>query len=134
MRSPAFHTRMGLLALAAMLLLALVPTMGRLAASERDSGEGLWVQMCTMAGLELVNLAPPGAATPTPEPGGDGGHPSQGECPYCPLLGTLAALLLSLALVFPPLANERRPFANFLLPRPRRHPCGLGSRGPPIVL
>ncbi|HEY5850919.1 MAG TPA: DUF2946 family protein [Lysobacter sp.] len=136
MRAPAFHRRMSLLALAAMLLLLLVPTVGRLLAgtsSARDGG--VWTQMCTMAGLKLVKV-PAADANPLdpikPAPGGE--LPMQ-DCAYCPVLNSLVALVL--CVVFAVAATSRQPQAPSRrppLPRTRWHPCGLGSRGPPLAL
>ncbi|MBF6023530.1 DUF2946 family protein [Lysobacter niastensis] len=131
MRSPAFHLRMSLLALAAMLLLLAVPTAGRVLASSSDDG-GTWAQICTMAGLKLVKIAPGDSNPLQPEQPGNG--MPDGDCAYCPILGAMAALLVWVAFVLlpstgSPLRPRREP-----LPRTTRHPCGLGSRGPPIAL
>ena len=127
---------MSLLALAAMLMLLLVPTVGRLLAGASGGRDGgVWTQMCTMAGLKLVKVSA-GDANPldpiTPKPGGD--LPMQ-DCAYCPVLNTLAALVLCVVFAFA--ATTRQPQASSRrtpLPWTRWHPCGLGSRGPPLAL
>ena len=129
MRNPAFQRRMTLLAIAAMLLLALLPTAGRLLAARSHAFDGAWAQMCTMSGLKLVKIAPDGPSNPAvPRHDGDAG---MADCPYCPLANAIVALVLWVVLVLPlpALRSWSRPWA---LPSiARRHPCGLGSRGPP---
>jgi len=129
---------MTLLALAAMLLLLSLPTVGRVMAAASPDSQGAWAQMCTMAGLKLVKIAPGGVSTslapgsldaPAPK------HVVPGEdCAYCPVLASLAMLLVwtLLAPLHSPQralpASRRTPLRDFL------HPSGLGSRGPPIAL
>lgn len=128
MRDPAFQRRMSLLAIGAMLLLALLPTAGRLASARGDASGG-WAQMCTLSGLQLVKILrdrPSDHAVPKP-----GGHAGTSDCPYCPLANAIVALVLCAFLVLPlPVlrAAPRRGLVRWTL---RRHPCGLGSRGPP---
>jgi len=124
---------MTLLALFAMLLLLSLPTVGRVLSGSSGDAQGAWAQMCTMAGLKLVKLAPGGDTNPldTPVPK----HAAPGEdCAYCPVLAGLAMLLVWTLLA--PLHSPSRalhvprkaPLLEFL------HPSGLGSRGPPIAL
>jgi hypothetical protein len=137
MLAPAFHRRMTLLALVAMLLLLALPTAGRVLAASTGDQEGVWAQMCTMAGLKLVKIAP-GELTqldPQPVPKGPPGSDMPGEdCAYCPVLGGMAFLLLWTMVVA--LHAPRRPAAPWRLLAPRLflHPNGLGSRGPPVAL
>ncbi|RDZ28929.1 DUF2946 family protein [Lysobacter silvisoli] len=136
MRSPTFQRRMALLALVAMLLLFAVPTAGRMLAGSANA-DGVWAQMCTMAGLKWVKLAPDGAdpMNPDPTPTSPAGSAMAGEdCAYCPVLGGLAILLLCLVFALP--APSRRPPIPWRLSAPRSllYPCGLGSRGPPLAL
>jgi len=130
MRNAAFQHRMTLLALAAMLLLALLPTAGRLlSAGGNASLGGAWTQMCTMSGLKLVKIAPDAASNPAIAEHGGGAGAS--DCPYCPLANAIVALVLCVALALPmPVLRSwpRRRIARWTV---RRHPCGLGSRGPP---
>jgi hypothetical protein len=121
---------MTLLALVAMLLLASLPTLGRLLPARGDSSPGgAWAQMCTMAGLKLVKIAPAGSSSPA-IPGHDG-HAGGSDCPYCPLANAIAALVVLVALV--PLLPVLRSWPRHRTsPQAiRRYPCGLGSRGPP---
>lgn len=120
------------MALVAMLLLLAVPTAGR-ALAGASSSDGVWTQMCTMAGLTLVKV--PGGdidpLAPKPAPPGTG---MPDDCAYCPVLGAMLVLLAWVALAFANVAATPRPTAHPRLPRARRHPSGLGSRGPPIAL
>lgn len=138
MRHSPFHRRMSLLALAAMLLLLLMPTVGRLLAGASGARDGgVWTQMCTMAGLKLVKVSagdanPLDPVLPKPQPGGD--LPMQ-DCAYCPLLNSLVALVLCVVFAFAPSARPRQvPTRRTPPPWARWHPCGLGSRGPPLAL
>lgn len=129
MRSRSFHRLMGRLALVAVLMLVLLPAIGRVlgAASQSD---GVWAQMCTMAGLQLVKI-PLGNADPgAPRPSGD----MPMDCAYCPLLAALTMLVLWLVLAFPQLAGQRLAAFPSVPRRGHGHPTGLGSRGPPVAL
>lgn len=124
---------MARLALAAMLLLAVLPTAGRLAQPAAQGMRAGLEAMCTSAGLRLADPA----ALLHAAHRGDGApdapvHPHQdADCAYCPLLASLAvALFLAIALRDAPArAAPAAPRAS--PPRSRSHPCGLGSRGPP---
>jgi len=129
---------MTLLALAAMLLLLSLPTLGRVMAASSPDSQGTWAQMCTMAGLKLVKIAPGGewgspASSPPDAPAPKHVVPGE-DCAYCPVLAGLAMLLVW-ALLAPPHSPQR---ALHLLRRTALreflHPSGLGSRGPPIAL
>ncbi|MBU8976018.1 DUF2946 family protein [Lysobacter sp. MMG2] len=133
MRTPAFHRRMTLLALFAMLLLFALPTVGRVLSGSSADSRGVWAQMCTMAGLKLVKIAPGDAHPldpPTPKPSGMSGE----DCAYCPVLAGLVLLLVWTLFVAPQATHRalppwrRSPLRAFL------HPSGLGSRGPPLAL
>jgi hypothetical protein len=130
MRNRRFHSRMTLLALAAILLLALLPTFGRLAQAGQGIAGAAWTQMCTVAGMKLVKL--PFAAdtpdTPAPMPAGDD---MGADCAYCPLLGTLTAVVVALVLALLAFAPVALPVRRGAPARARLHPSGLGSRGPP---
>lgn len=120
---------MARLALAAMLLLALLPTFGRLAAGASSSPESGWAALCTMTGLKIVALDTAGTPAQPKPAGGIDEH-----CAYCPLLTAMAVFALWLALAWP---QRRRDPRSRSLPAPwgdRFHPCGLGSRGPPLAL
>jgi hypothetical protein len=128
------HRILAHLALVAMLLLAAVPTIGRLAESNPRL-QGAITAICTMQGLKLIDLgARPDLASPAKPIPDPTRYPGM-DCAYCPILAsTLAAV--AIALLLPPLIRRADP------PTARRslrdlgflHPCGLGSRGPPAPL
>jgi hypothetical protein len=128
------HRFLAHLALVAMLLLAALPTVGRLAESSHSVRAAL-TAICTVQGMKFVDLgarsdlASPAKPAPDPAP-----HPGM-DCDYCPILAaTLAAVAIVLLLpppirrAVPPTLRRSLPGLGFL------HPCGLGSRGPPLAL
>jgi DUF2946 family protein len=129
-----FQRRMGLLALTAMLLLVLVPTLGRLMSSLGTSTDGADTRSCAMADMaDMASMkhAPAGIdPAPTTPPGGN--HPMH-ECAYCPILNVMIAWVLCIVLVVPRVAAYLFPLRRPSGPRTRFRPCGLGSRGPPIA-
>ncbi len=141
-RARPFQSCMIRLALMATLLLVLVPTLGRLAESrvQADGWEGAgahWTAICTVAGIQYIPLPEgmqlPGSRTGDASPGKGTSHPGA-DCDYCPLLASLLVVALCWALLGP---QVQRIVAVALAPslRPwQRHPCGLGSRGPPLAL
>jgi hypothetical protein len=91
--------------------------------------------LCTGTGLKLVKLgggaADPAAAATHAEQG-LAGDPSAGDCAWCPLLHAVLAVTLALLLVD---RLRHRDAAVTLRSAARTralHPCGLGSRGPPL--
>jgi hypothetical protein len=129
MRSLTFHRLMARLALAAVLLLALAPTVNRLLDSGFPGAGGLWEQMCTAHGLKLVQLPLDRADAGQSQSQGDTG----GDCAYCPLLNALTALALCVLLFFPQTIGRflNSPIRAQL--RSRICPGGLGARGPPLM-
>jgi hypothetical protein len=126
-RSAAFQRPMRALALAAVMLLALMPSAARLLASRAGAGTHAgWVELCTIAGLKLVKLDAAVPAAP-----GTGQH--GGDCDYCPLLHSLStpATPPALALASPPLLAA--PGLRVSQQRPAAPAIGLGSRGPPAL-
>ena len=123
-RSPAFQRPMRALALAAVLLLALMPSVARLLSQRVDTGAHAgWVELCTMTGLKLVKLDP---ATP------DSGKAEHGgDCDYCPLLHSLAAPGALPKLMLAAQKPQRSPELRTPQQRPDMPAIGLGSRGPP---
>jgi len=120
---------MARLALFAMLLLACLPTLGRLAGTSGEGSAGsVWAALCTMTGLKYVEV-PAGDLAPQPH------KPIHGEdCAYCPLLTAMAVFALWLALAWPQRRNAPHSATRSAPSRSRFHPCGLGSRGPPLAL
>ncbi|HEY0503715.1 MAG TPA: DUF2946 family protein [Lysobacter sp.] len=136
MLAPAFQRKMNLLALVAMLLLLALPTAGRVLAGSSADSDGAWAQICTMAGLKLVKIAP-GGANPLdsgPQPKAPGGAMADGDCAYCPVLGGMALALLVVLFAVPSSPRGAPPPWRLFAPRAFLHPSGLGSRGPPIAL
>ena len=143
MRRAVFHFVMHRLALVAMLLLMAMPVVSRMTSTAQ--ADGAWAQMCTLAGLKWVKLAPFAATVtsaaialePVPDltpdlPHRDGDPLS--HCPYCPLLTAFAALLLCAVLLWPRRDAHWRPWWRPSPARWQSHPTGLGSRGPPLTL
>lgn len=120
---------MARLALVAMLLLACLPTLGRLASPSADGdGSSVWAALCTMTGLKYVEVP---NADPAPQPH----KPLHGEdCAYCPLLTAVAVFALCLALAWRTPVVATRGWRAEGPHRKNLHPCGLGSRGPPLAL
>jgi hypothetical protein len=136
-RHPTFQRRMAQLALLAMLLLALMPTVHRLLAERATpAGAGMgWVELCTATGLKLVKLGIPETAAADMDlapAGNHAGDASLGDCAYCPLLQATLAVALALLLVarlrHRDAAVPWRSAWHAIAP----YPCGLGSRGPPL--
>lgn len=119
------------LALLASLLLACVPTLGRLHQSSNATAPHE-VALCTVEGLKTVAAPLLAAFASQGEQGAPAPHQKKHDCDYCPLL---ASLLVFAAIVLLWLGIT----SHAALPRfasrdiPHCHPCGLGSRGPPLT-
>jgi hypothetical protein len=130
---------MARLALVAMLLLATLPTFGRLLATRADTATSAWAALCTASGLQLVELTgiDPSALGASHDAGtgvlAPGGH-SNPDCAYCPLLASLVLAVACLALALAHGPAPRLCTWCHVLARKPLHPCGLGSRGPPFAL
>lgn len=140
-RTRILHSPLAHLALIAMLLMALLPTIGRLvqaqAQPQPDGIGAYWTAMCTSTGMAMSNPVAVSSAhalsshdMPAPTP--SRGHFGM-DCDYCPLLAGLVVLAVCMLLALVQLALAPRPpraaTAVFATP----HPCGLGSRGPPLA-
>jgi len=160
-RAPV-HAAMARLALVAALLLAAVPTLGRLAPQAAQLAHATHAQLvalCTADGLRYVDPATQHAAgrhaggqhavdqhavnqqaiagQQDGHPGAPPGEPHDHgapDCAYCPLLLSLLAAAAWLLWLRAAAACAFLPH----WPAPRRpaflHPCGLGSRGPPLAV
>ena len=134
MRSVRFQHWWLSLALAAGLLLTLLPTLGRLQrALNPDPLASGWTALCTMGGLATL----PSDLIAAAANGGDRGNRGQAgdDCPYCPLLASvslLGGLLLAWLLPRLPITPAHPPRVATRIVA--WHPCGLGSRGPPRAL
>lgn len=127
------------LALLAALLLAGMPTLGRLQQALHAAVDAPMVALCTLRGLEHVPLdaltAHSGKPSTVDHGSPEGGHPqhAQDDCTYCPLLaGLLVPSLATTGLPWAPVPSDgtRRPATT--LPSAPSIP-GLGSRGPPAL-
>ena len=122
-RAPAFQHWMARLALAAVLLLALAPTLSRAAAATAVP-QALGA-MCTADGLAPATV--PAAAWPADPAGASSGA----ACDYCPLLAQVTPFS-PVSLPMPSL-HAATPRLHDAVARPLapRAQVGLGARGPP---
>lgn len=133
LRSRRFQHRMASLALAAILLLALLPTLGRWVETSGQRLPPALVAMCTSAGLSLFapDRLPPGETSPAQ--GIPAGSMAADDCPYCPLLAKIAPLVLAI-LALLALPAPWRPNVREARGRRLAHVHGmLGARGPPLL-
>lgn len=151
-----FHRWMSHLALAAIVALGLVPSVGRLAGQPAMSMHAMPAE-ATMRGhsaeaghnanpahsgkaaaaTSAIAIAHGPASTVDTADGqpaaGNGHHGSDDDCAYCPLLaGTTALPVPGLPAALPVQGTAVRVPAT-RTPALDRHPTGLGSRGPPIT-
>lgn len=132
-RGSSGFRRMAWLALVAVLLGAVVPTVSRAVASAAPGALPLLLEMCTPAGRKMVDMSLLAAewgesAPPVPLAAMDE------ACSYCvlvPPLPLVLALLLAL-LLYPVLAPAI--WLSSLVPQAPRNLRGLGARAPPIFL
>ncbi|KAF1687233.1 hypothetical protein B1992_04415 [Pseudoxanthomonas broegbernensis] len=118
------------LALLAVLLLALAPSVSRALSAGSTQVLAGWSELCTTMGLQLLP-SPARSLSGEPAPA-----PVNGDyCDYCPLAASLPLVLLALALLLLAWPQGGR---LSLPPAPRLRMAanlrGLGSRGPPILL
>jgi len=131
-----FQRTMQRLAMFAALLLAVMPTVGRLWSSTQAGQGAAGALIHAMAGHAVAG-APMHRMAMVPQAGDAAAkhpasfHHDHDDCAYCGLLNTMAGPVLLLALLLP----QDTPVHH---PQPWReprivalHPCGLGSRGPP---
>ena len=133
LRSRRFQHRMARLALAAILLLALLPSLGRWVEAHGQRLPPALVAMCTSDGLGLFapDRLPSGETSPAA--GMPGGAMAADDCPYCPLLAKIAPLVLAILALFA-LPTPWRPTMREARGRRRVHVHGmLGARGPPLL-
>ena len=131
-RSHRFQHWMARLALAAILLVSVMPTLSRWLESRAPDLQATALAMCTLDGLAMKPASLLDNAGKAPAP--SGARPDE-HCAYCPLLASLAPLLLAaLALLLPVLPRALLP--AWVLPASPVPPLlrGLGARGPPILL
>lgn len=124
---------MAWLALVAVLLGALVPTISRAVASGTSGAAAVLMEMCTPAGRQMVDVSALlwGQDEPAPPPPAAAMDEACAYCVLAPPLPLVLALLLALVL-YPALVPASR--FCFLLPPSPRNLRGLGSRAPPLAL
>lgn len=131
LRSRRFQHWMARLALAAVLLVSVMPTVSRWLESRAPELQATVLAMCTMDGLAMkpASLLDDAGKAPAPS-----GGMSDEYCAYCPLLASLAPVLLALAILLPPVRRALLP--AWTLPAVPAPPLlrGLGARGPPLPL
>ena len=131
-RSRHFRFWIARLALVAMLLLALAPTMSRWLESGTQRLPEALAAMCTSTGISWLqprSLLETGQEAPLPA------APMQDEyCGYCPLLASVVPLLLAIVLLLPILPSARLRGGHAPPQRGVTLLRGLGARGPPIQL
>lgn len=124
------------LALVAMLLVALAPTVSRTLAAGADGPAARAVQMCTMTGLQtkvLTALSIVGGAMhhdrgdPATTPHDDGD-----ACGYCSLVVPLPVLLVLLSGLLLPLLPAPVFHSRIVPVRVLRNLRGLGAQAPPL--
>jgi len=122
---------MSRLALIALLLVVFAPSVSRTLAAGTSQLLAGWSQLCTSTGLQLL---PSEGSSPLGKSTMPMGMPAGADCAYCPLAASLPLLLLCLAfalVVHAPWTPHSRPSPRL---RQAARVCGLGSRGPPILL
>lgn len=131
LRSRRYQHWMARLALAAILLVSVMPTVSRWLESRAPDAAATVLAMCTMDGLAMKPASLLDDAGKAPAPAGT---MPDAYCAYCPLLSALAPLLLALAILLPPVRRALLPAwtppALPVAPLLR----GLGARGPPRPL
>ncbi len=127
LRHPAFRF-VRLPALLAVLLLATLPTLGRLQAAPAGM-HAAKVALCTVDGLRSVQLvlAPAHDATLPAVPE----HHQHDDCAYCPLLAGLAQLSVAPLLQLLPPDAGAQPRVESATRIASIADTGLGARGPP---
>lgn len=128
-RSSVNFRRMAVLALIAVLLAAVAPTVSRVLAAAAPGDAPVLMEMCTAAGVKMAEISPHL---------GDGDEPAQpmsqmmgDACGYCVLVTSLplALLLLCMLAPRPPATSAFRLYAALL--QYCRNTRGLGSQAPP---
>ena len=139
-RSPTFIRLMARLALVAMLLMTLAPTISRsLESNDGLAGNGsmlMAIRICTTAGLQtkLLTLVLPGASAeqsnvddPASDPYG-----ADDACVYCSMITPIPVLLLHGLLPLNPVAPDFSVHVTGL--HTLRNRRGLGAQAPPLFL
>lgn len=123
---------MAWLAMAAALLMAVMPTASRVAAVG-GAGDGGLIELCTAAGLKLVSIASFGVEAPDAPPSAPSTM-SAAACGYCVLPAALTLVLLLLLIPQQRLPSSLSWWRRSPVLRPPRNAHGLGAQGPPLPL
>lgn len=134
------HLPWSLLSLLAVLLLNLTPASGRmaqaLAYADADTSitrhaaptePALHAKHADSAHASLPLQVEHSPAAPSPH------EQHKADCDYCPLLSALLGFALAVLLLAQWTGGTARIVAVARACRWQRHPCGLGSRGPPLA-
>jgi hypothetical protein len=124
---------MARLALAAVLSLALLPTLGRLVEAGGQRLPPVLVAMCTSAGLDLFAADRLPAGETSPLAGMPAAPMAADDCPYCPLLAKIAPLVLAILGLFAVSTAWRPNLREARRHRPAHAPGMPGARGPPLL-
>ncbi|MDE2382283.1 MAG: DUF2946 family protein, partial [Xanthomonadaceae bacterium] len=124
LRSTRFQHWMARLALAAILLLSVMPSVSRWLESTAPRLPDAVLAMCTLDGLAMK---PASLFSEPGKPPAPSGAIPDGYCGYCPLLASLTPLLLAVIILLPPL--RRVPLPAWAQPALRAVPLlrGLGA-------
>jgi hypothetical protein len=128
-----FHSWMHRLALLAVLLVAVMPSINRWVNAESASASSvISLAMCTSDGMSWVK--PAHFQFGSEQPSETGGAMLDEHCGYCVLLASLVPVLLALALFF--FVRRRAVLFCWSLAPARTAVLlrGLGARGPPVLL
>ena len=129
LRNARFHSWMVRLALAAILLMATLPTLGRMLETRAPAWQDMASAMCTTDGLVMKahGLLHDDGRMPLGKTMGE-------DCAYCPLLAAMVPLVLAALLLLPLRAAMRLLPLRAAPMRDARLAHGLGARGPPLAL
>ena len=129
LRNARFRHWMARLALAAILLMAALPTVGRLLESRAPAMHDAAMAICTTDGLVMKahGLLHDDGRMPLGKTMGE-------DCAYCPLLAAMVPLVLAALLLLPLRAAMRLLPLRAAPMRDARLAHGLGARGPPLAL
>lgn len=131
-RTAAFLRPMTRLALLAVVLMAVMPSVGRLMASASTQVIAGWSELCTATGLQWVDTSKK-SDTDTSAPGS--GSASMGaDCGYCRLVDLLPLVLLFVLAAFPRVIGASAPLVRGAVPRFLQNFRGLGGQGPPVLI
>lgn len=118
------------LALVAVLLMALAPSVSRLLASAGTQVLDGWTELCTTSGVKWVDT---GRASPAEKSFPGMGHAGE-DCSYCRLVDLLPLVLLFVCIILPRLLGGHILFPAAPRLRVLQNQRGLGGQGPPIFL